>query len=263
MDFFVSIGPVTFDYGMLISFIIGVSFGFLFLLLIYLYAVLKSLNKNLKLRKTDEQDIDAEEIKWLINDAKKLFKDKKERDKVGFPKHLISVCRELSIDIAKKFFPKSKYPYLELTIDETLVLNHYITNRIEELFRSRMLKMFRGMTIAKIVEANEVKVNIENTAIVKTAKKYKVAQVAKTTVAALNVMNPVYWFRKMTVKLSVDIIMVKIGMAIIAITGEETYKIYSKKVFDVEKEIDAGFDEIYTEIANEMKKVSNNDEETS
>jgi hypothetical protein len=263
MQLYVSIGPITFDYGMFVSFLIGVSFGFLFLLLIYLYAVLKSLNKNLKLRKTDEQDIDEEEIKWLINDAKKLFKDKKERDKVGYPKHLMIICKELSVDIAKKFFPKSKYPYLELTIDETLVLNHYITNRIEELFKSRMLKMFRGWTIAKIVEANEVKVNIENTALVKTAKKYKVAEVAKTTVAALNVMNPMYWLRKITVKISVDIVMVKIGMAIIAITGEETYKIYSKKVFDEEKEIDAGFDDIYKEIASEMKKVSENNEETS
>jgi hypothetical protein len=54
--------------------------------------------------------------------------------------------------------------------------------------------------------------------------------------------------------------MVKIGMAIIAITGEETYKIYSKKVFDEEKEIDSGFDDIYIEIASEMKKVSDNSE---
>jgi hypothetical protein len=67
------------------------------------------MNKGLKLRKTDEQDIDEEEIKWLIQDAIKLFKDKESREAAGYGKHLLEVNRELSVDIAKKFYPKSKY----------------------------------------------------------------------------------------------------------------------------------------------------------
>ena len=68
MHIYLSIGPLNFDFSALISFIIGIGFGFLALLLIYLYAVIKSLNKGLKLRSADEQDIDEEEIKMLIKD---------------------------------------------------------------------------------------------------------------------------------------------------------------------------------------------------
>ncbi|MDY0339533.1 MAG: hypothetical protein RBQ78_07230, partial [Acholeplasmataceae bacterium] len=79
-----SIGPINFDLSALLSFILGVVFGFTLLLMIYVYAVILSMNKNLRLRKADETDIDEEEIKILIEDAQKLFKDKEQRQAVGY-----------------------------------------------------------------------------------------------------------------------------------------------------------------------------------
>ncbi|PKK88215.1 MAG: hypothetical protein CVV62_02130, partial [Tenericutes bacterium HGW-Tenericutes-7] len=73
MHIFISIGPINLDLSTLISFILGISFGFFLMLLIYLYSVLKSLDKGLKFRKADEEDIDEEEIKMLILDAQSLF----------------------------------------------------------------------------------------------------------------------------------------------------------------------------------------------
>ncbi len=246
-----TLGPIRFDLSTFLSFVIGVSFGFLILLLFYLYAVLKSLNKGLKLRGTDEQDIDEEEIKWLIQDAQKQFKQKDVRNEIGYAKYLGQLTKELSVDVAKKFYPKSKYPYLELTLDEALLLNHYITNRLEELLQGKILRLTRGMTLAKIVELNETKTKIESSAIVKTAKKYKTA--AKTAVSLINVVNPVYWIRRLTSETITQIVMIRIGLALIAITGEETYKIYSKKVFNVEKTIDSGFEDIYESIKEDLK----------
>ena len=264
MSIYFSIGPITFDLSAFLSFFLGMMIGFSILLLIYLYAVLKSLNKGLKLRQTDEADIDEEEIKWLIEDAQEQFKDKDKRGSVGFYTYLLELCKELSVDIAKKFYPNSKYPYLELTIDETLVLSHYITNRLDDLLNSKILRLTRGVTLIKIVEMNEVKTNIENTKIMKTAKKYKVNQILKTSFAVVNAVNPVYWGRKLVINNVTNMILMKIGLSVIAITGEETYKIYSKKVFNEEKQIDMGVDDIYKDIniddlefeeeANEKKK---------
>jgi len=252
MNLLTTFGPITFDISSLISFLIGISFGFLLLFLIYLYAVLKSLNKGLKFRKTDEQDIDEEEIKWLIKDAQKQFKNKEERNAVGYYKYLLEINKDLSIDIAKKFYPKSKYPYLELTIDETLLLNHYITDRLQELLKGKILRLTRGLTLSKLVEMNELKDKVDNNPLVKTAKKY--SGVTKTVFGIINVINPVYWGRRLTQEVLLQIVYVKIGAAVIAITGEETYKIYSKKVFDEEKTIDTGVDEIYKEIESEVSK---------
>lgn len=254
MGILLTLGPLRFDLSSLISFLIGISFGFLVLLLIYLYAILKNMNKGLKLRKTDEQDIDEEEIKWLIQDAIKLFKDKDAREAAGYGKHLLEVNRELSVDIAKKFYPKSKYPYLELTIDETLMLNHYITDRFQELMASsKILKLTRGWTLAKIVEMNEVKNKFEQNVIVKTAKKY--SGITKAAGAVLNAVNPVYWFRRFTKEVALQVVSIQIGVALIKITGEETYKIYSKKVFNEEKTIDMDVDQLYNEMKKDIKHV--------
>lgn len=252
MHLFFSIGPIRFDFSTFLSFIIGISFGFLILFLFYIYAVVKSLNKGLKLKAADEQDIDEEEIKWLIEDAQKQFKDKNLRNEIGLFKYLGQINRELSIDISKKFFPKSKYPYLELTVDETLKLSHYITTRIDHVLDGKILRLTRGMTLAKIVEANDAKTKIENNPIIHTALKYR--KVTKAALSIVNAVNPVYWVRRLTQDTITNIVIVKIGMALIAITGEETYKIYSKKVFNEEKTIDTGVDALYNEIEAELKK---------
>jgi len=63
----------------------------------------------------------------------------------------------------------------------------------------------------------------------------------------------VWWFRKVTKEVAVNQVLIRIGMTLIAITGEETYKIYSKKVFDVEKTIDTGVDAIYEALNNDLK----------
>ena len=252
MPILYTLGPIRFDLSALMSFLIGVSFGFLVLLLIYLYAVLKSMNKGLKMRGVDESDIDEEEIKWLIQDAQKQFKDKETRNAVGYGQYLLEINKELSIDIAKKFYPFSKYPFLELTIDETLMLNHYITNRLEQVMSGKILRLFRGWTISKIVEMNDTKSKIEQTVIVKAAKKY--GKVTSAAFALLNIVNPVYWIRRLTQQQIMNIMFERIGLALIAITGEETYKIYSKKVFDVDKTLSTDVDKLYEDIQKDLIK---------
>ena len=116
------------------------------------------------------------------------------------------------------------------------------------------MSMFRGMTIRKIVELNQTKTKIEESRVVKTAQKSGVAKIAKSALKVINVANPFYWFKKATIDQVIKIIMVRIGLAVIGITGEETYKIYSKKVFNKEKTIDTNVDELYQAFKDDIKE---------
>lgn len=243
---------IRFDLSTFSSFLIGAIFGFFVVLLIYIYAVLKGLNKGLKLRKVDEEDIDEEEIKWLIQDAQNDFKNKEKRNEIGFFPYLLHVNKELSVDIASKFYPKSRYPYLELTIDEALKLNHYITDRLEQFLKPKLFTLIRGKTIASIVEINDAKTKLENSKIAKAAKKY--GKVTSAAFVAVNAINPVYWIRKGSQSFFMNVFLLKIGLVLISITGEETYKIYSKKVFNVEKEIDTDISSLYEEIEKDYEE---------
>ncbi|CCV64046.1 conserved hypothetical protein [Alteracholeplasma palmae J233] len=247
------------NIGILITFFVGIAMGMVIMVLLYLLAVLKGISKGLKLRNTDEQDIDEEEIKWLIKDCQTEFQNKKNRDLEGFGAMLTRLDKQLARDIATKFYPKSKYPFLELSIDETLVLVTYIKERVEQLFESRILRLFRGMTLRRIMELKNTKEVVENNAIVKTTKKY--SKISSIFFASLNAVNPVYWIRKVFLDKVLETILVKIGLAVIGITGEETYKIYSKKVFKEERNLDSDLQSIYddlnktvTEAMNEEKR---------
>ena len=252
---------IEFNIGALLSFAIGIIAGFVILFLIYLYAVLKSFSKKTKIKKTRE-DVDQFEVEILIKDAQNKFKDKAARKEIGFFKYLTDLCKELSYDIAKKFFPKSKNPYLEITAEETLLIGHYTINRINQIFDYKLLRMFKGMTLKQIMGVIETKKNFDNSKIVQESKKAGVHKFSSAVMKTLNIVNPVYWIRKLVMDNAVTIIINRMALAAIAIVGEETYKVYSKKLFE-STSFTENMDQLYEELERELKENMKRDKEES
>ena len=73
--------------------------------------------------------------------------------------------------------------------------------------------------------------------IFKAAQKAKVGKVIKYGSAVVNVVNPVYWFRKAVINTSVNTMTRKVCLVIIGIVGEETVKVYSKALFEEETDL--------------------------
>ncbi len=250
--FGLTLGPIDINLSSLISFFIGILTGLMILLVIYMYAVFKNLNSQTE-HKISEDDVDEAVILLLIDDAKKEFKKKELRQKQGYAVYLYKISKELGYDIASKFYPNSKTPHLELTLDETIKLNHYITDRVDQLTNHRLLKLFRKYTLSYIYDVTTKTKKVKESKVLKAAEKYGIDEIYKASMTAINVVNPVYWLRRLANEQVLERILVQIGLAIISITGEETYKIYSKKVFHVQHEIQSGVDDIYSQIEDEMK----------
>lgn len=213
-------------------------------------------------RQAIEPDIDEEEVKLLIKDAQSLFKDKKAREAAGLVPYVRTISMDLSRDIATKFYPNSKYPLLELTIDETLMLGHYITDRVDKIFQdSRMLRLFRGKTLANLMSLYSVKTAVDESPVMQIEKKFKIKKRIGSVFSVLNIVNPTYWIRKITVDKLIQQVINKICLAIIGIVGEETYKIYSKNVFKVEKNIDSGVEELYEALKNNAVELEEEDDD--
>lgn len=222
-----TIGPLTIDTGSIISFILGILTGVFFILILYMYAVFRELKADTVLQ-TQDNDVDEDMVLELIKDAQIQFKNKDQRKKIGYAGFLFQISRSLALDISHMFYPDSSTPYLELTLDETLMLNHYVTNRVDDLTNRPLLKLFRRYTLSTLYGFTKTSKKIKNNKMIKGAKDYGLDEVYKASMTALNAINPVFWFRKLGGVIS-DSILEKIGIAVIGITGEETYKIYSKK----------------------------------
>ncbi len=234
----------------IIAFGLGILLGFLLLLLIYLLAVIRGMNTEMRKRKVQEMSVDENEIEWLINEAKSRFLLLEKAKEGSTFANVYQISKDLANDIASKFYPRSKKPLQELTIDETLILLHYITDRVDELLQARILKMFRGMTIKQILALRTTTTKVKESKIYKTAVGAKLGQVW----SALRYANPFYWIKKGTIDQAIKIIIKKIALNSIVITGEETYKIYSKKIFEVTKDEDLTLDELdeYIDLEREI-----------
>ena len=215
-----------------INFFIGMITGMIVFTAIYIYFLVRGKNINIEDIKRPNIDVDEEELKGMIIAKQKKFKKNKKLGNQSIAKLTFEMSYELVDEISKYFFPNSKYPMLELSVSELLDLNHYITNRLDKVLDKPILKNTKNLQMTKIMKMYDTKKAIDQNKLIKAAKRYKVGKVVKYGGAALNVVNPVYWFRKFVINTSIDVMTRKVCLVVIGIVGEETTNVYSKKLFD-------------------------------
>ena len=159
-------------------------------------------------------------------------------------------------DISRKYYPNSKRPFAELSIDEILRLAVYVSNRINDLIERPGLRLLKKVKLSTILGLSDAKKVIDDSALMKVTKKYKLVKVFNKIKGALNIFNPIYWVRRSVINTSLDFATKKLCIALLGIVGEELYKIYSKRVFDEEIEIDTNVEEIANNINEHLADIS-------
>lgn len=251
---------IQFNFSLLFSFLIGIGVGIAIFALIYLIIFLTSINRKNRFSSLSPNTVSDEEVKQIIEETKMIFKDKKLKSY----KSNIVFCKDLSyeliVNIAKKFYPESKHPLFELSIDEVLMLTMYISNRLDEIFDARFIRMFKKIKVSQIIGMAEIKEKIEANSIVKATKKYKIKEALSATKKVINIVNPVKWAQKAIINTSTNFAIKKLCLIVISIVGEETYKIYSKAVFDSVVEIDTGVSLLVDEVNSELEENASDEE---
>lgn len=226
---------IDFDFLDLIPFLTGLLAGFVFCLLIYLLVIVSSLKKVEKKRKTEIVDVEDEVINQIIKNTRNKYaleaSSIKAGEKIGVLK---DCCWELLNDISKTYYPNSKHPLFELSIEEIINLDYYIMKRVEGIFNRRLIRKLKSLKITSVLNIIDKTKKIKENKAIKAVNKAKVPTIAKGVVSALNIVNPVYWVKKAMIDAPSQIILNKIAYTIIDVVGEETSKIYSKRMFVVE-----------------------------
>ena len=226
------------SFGGFINFILGIFSGFILFTLVYIYFSVRGKHSDMMLVRKPNVDVKEEELKKIIVDKQNSFKSIYKKNQKNIGKTTFDLSYELIEEISRYYFPDSKYPMLELSVNEIIKLNHYITDRIDGILEQPILKNTRNIRITKIVRAYEAKRAIDEKKLVKAVKSKTVRTTMKVTLGAINILNPAYWFRKLVINTSVDFVTRKICLMIISVVGEETSKVYSKKLFDKDIKFD-------------------------
>lgn len=231
------------------NFILGLLTGFILLsMLIAFIATSRSRRKQKKRLLKVPAMIEKKEVYRMIVDKQNQLAETVKLTDNAYFRVALELSYELAEEIAKYYYPKARYPMYELSIEEILELNYYITKRIETLTNGKILKYFKGYKISTIIDILNRKKAIDNSKLMKLNKKLKISKIFTVGKAVLNYANPIYWFRKLAIKPSTVLVTKEVCKFIIAIVGEETNNIYSKSLFthddnEVEK-VEKLFDEM-------------------
>ncbi|WP_341266394.1 hypothetical protein [Candidatus Phytoplasma fraxini] len=234
-------------FQIFISFFVGFLFGLIIFCLLYLISVLKQLKKNIKKTKNKNDKLKNEDINILIQDKQNIFKENIKSKPEDYMLFLFHNCKNLVLEISSGFYPDSSAPYLEITIEESLLLMQYLHDRINDLFNKKIIFFFKKMTLKQIFVLKQKLVDKKY--IDKYRKTNKIFNIFSNT---LNIINPFHWAKKIFIKLCYNKLIDKIGCLIISMVGEEVSQVYSKQRFIADESKD--INDIINEIDKELKK---------
>jgi hypothetical protein len=240
--------PFDISLGGFINFFLGMFTGMVVLLGAITFLSFRGKHINLDDIKMPDKELSPDELKQLIETRQAKLKRNLKVKGASTARVTLDIAYELLEEISRYFYPDSKYPMFELSVQELIQLNHYISTRVDELLDVPILKNAKKTKIISIINMYEKKRAVEQSKLMKAAKKAKLGKVLKYGSMALNAVNPVYWFRKLVLSTSIDAMTRKLCIVVIGVVGEETAKVYSKKLFDHEMEdlglVDENMDEL-------------------
>ena len=247
------------DFTTILSFLVGIIFGVVLFSLIYALLVIASLSDKKFKVDVKEDKLTNEDVKELINNARMQFKDKKLRGNKGKVSYCYSISKDLAYGIAASFYPNSKYPLLEISVDEAILLIKYIDSRIDDILNKKGIKLLKRLKISSILELSMKTSSVINSKAFHVTK--DVNKVVKVVKRVLDVINPLNIGRRLIVDTSISLIVNKLCQMIIGIVGEETYKIYSKKVLNLDLEYESDIDILADELIKDLNNVRNDSHE--
>lgn len=229
--------------------LVGFMLGFICCATIYGIMMIISLKTNEKLRKDKKLNItpNNEKINQQVEEIKDKFLTNTEglKTKERFQVLGTTIIETINI-VASEYYPESKYPLYELSIEELILFLRYLSHRIEDVFNKTVLKPFKKMTISQIFRFMEVRKQISDNKAVKAASKVNSSKFKQVVMGVLNYANPIYWIKKLVLGSTINIALRKACLIIIDIVSDETNKTYSKSIFD--KSEDLYYDKINKEL---------------
>lgn len=219
------------NLGSLAAFLTGIICGTILTILIGTLITLTKIKKERILIDNLTDNVELEEVKSDIEKTKELYKLMlKENKEVSF-NQILNINVQLVRQIASRFYPKAKEPLAELTFSELSLLIKYILNKLDQMMDKGPLKIVNKIKLSWVLQIINAKNKVDSTAVVKTAKKYKLGKIGKAISTTLQFLNPVMWIRRLVFDPSVSLITKRIVFVIIEQIGIETYQVYSKQAF--------------------------------
>lgn len=234
------------------SIIFGFFLGVVFVIIVLFLSITISNRRFMKKTLQTATTIDNTLVKDLIaKKQKQLIKS----TKIGLDKntkYTFEICKSLIQEIAKFYYPDSKYPALEINLLEAIDFSERIIERVKFLLTRKMLGPLQNLRLSQVYFILEKKRYLNDTKVYQLAKEYHLTKIAKIGYTAIRFADPIYWVKKIIFTSTLETTLRGIGVITIGIVGEEAYQLYSKKVLaNADKILDKEIAKFIKEIENQ------------
>ena len=223
------------NWANIISFTLGVLAGVLIIVSIFLIAISSSKKEKKKISGPTIEHIDEDKIKQMILNKQNDFIHEVEENDKDYIKTAFQLSTELLHEVASYYFPDSKRPEYELSIGEATQLITYIMNRIEKLFDKPIVRHFKKSSLAQIADLINKGRKATNNETVK-AISGAGSEAINASKTIINTLNPVYWFKKIVVKGTINVAMkqaCKKGIAIVGVHADADVQFHVRPLHQV------------------------------
>jgi len=221
---------------------VGIFLGILLSLLIYIIILVTSISKSEKNDakiKVEFDDEKKELINKYIKAAQDEFAEASEEMNISQKVDLVKeLAPTLATNVATIFYPESKHPLTEISVEEIIKLDYYIMDRIEKIFDGKVLRKFKKLKISQIMKLLDAKRRFDDNKLIKASKKMHLGGVTTILTSAWNAVNPGFWIKKSIMSIGVEVTIDRIVNLIFKIVGEESAKVYSKNAFVAETSLE-------------------------
>lgn len=246
------IGIVEIAYDTLILFLIGIFIGAILFGLILLFIMLITHKKKNSIVKTKVDVSYEKDVLPLKEKSIEIYKDRIEN--LGDISKIFDITFDLANSIAALFFPKSKNPILELSLDEVINLAQSLSNAFDKAIdddKTLKLAYNFNMTIGFLVGLKDKKLEIKSD--LKEAKENVFSRLKKAITDKISSIKT-----KAIVKyLEWNHVIDRVSMLFINVAAAETYNAFSMKMYSKQTEIDTAIPDediiIEAEEINELK----------
>lgn len=242
------LGILEIDYKSILIFLMGLAFGLLCFLIIFL-SIIISTRKNKSYIVKSKENVDPNEASELIEKAVLEFHKRSEEENINQFILAKDLAFSLMSDEARLFFPKSKRPLFELSIDEIVDLVSVVADNIEErLDAGKLTSKAKGLKIALLVSAGDKKV--DNVSEMKEAK----SKASYISMLSSFIIKKAKDVKNAVIKKAINVfdVIPKSCELIIRICGEECYKAFARKL-NQNTNINSGVEELVSELQTEEK----------
>lgn len=225
-----------FSWSSVVILLTGILLGFILSVAIYLIFFMISIKNEKKLEsdELDKSDI-QNELEEKIQSIKEMFLNDSEGLAMKEKSQMLgSTIYNVVNTVANSYYPESKYPLYELSVEELIKLLNYLSVRLDGVFSKKILKPFRKMTVSQVFRFIDTKKKVDENKLIKAASKAKPGKIVGAISAALNYANPIYWFKKVVINTTINFTLNKVFLLVIDIVADETNKAYSKSIFNQE-----------------------------